>query len=71
MPQPSSGESGIRASTDRETARSGSKRPETMADSREMNSLLKTLRVKVPRFDGTNVDDWVYKIYKFFLLAQG
>lgn len=66
MPQLSSGESGVRAHTDGEMARSGSKRSETTSDNREMNSLLKTLRVKVPRFDGTNVDDWVYKINKFF-----
>ena len=35
-------------------------------DSREINFLLKVLRVKVHRFDGTNVEDWIYKISKFF-----
>ncbi|XP_030479409.2 uncharacterized protein LOC115696659 [Cannabis sativa] len=40
--------------------------PTTTLDSREVNSLLKVLRVKVHRFDGTNVEDWIYKINKFF-----
>lgn len=31
-----------------------------------MNNILKSMRVKVHRFDGTNVEDWVYKISKFF-----
>ncbi|XP_060967566.1 uncharacterized protein LOC115704201 [Cannabis sativa] len=35
-------------------------------DSRDINSLLKVLRVKVHRFDGSNVEDWIYKITKFF-----
>ncbi|XP_062075982.1 uncharacterized protein LOC133780122 [Humulus lupulus] len=70
MPPPSSGESEGRASVDRENGRSGSKRSENVADNRELNSLLKTLRVKVPRFDGANVDDWVYKINKFFDLHK-
>ena len=36
----------------------------------DMHSILKTLRVKVPRFDGSNVEDWVYKITKFFDLHK-
>ena len=35
-------------------------------ESRDVNSLLKVLRVKVQRFDGSNVEDWIYKISKFF-----
>lgn len=35
-----------------------------------MNSLLKTLRVYVPRFEGSNVENWIYKINKFFSLHQ-
>ncbi|EXC16225.1 hypothetical protein L484_024397 [Morus notabilis] len=34
----------------------------------DMNSLLKTLRLDVPQFNGTNVVNWVYKIEKFFSL---
>ncbi|XP_062103343.1 uncharacterized protein LOC133814394 [Humulus lupulus] len=41
-------------------------RPEATIDSRDVNSILKIMRVKVHRFDGTNVEDWVYKINKFF-----
>ena len=34
----------------------------------DMNLLLKTLRVDVPRFDGLNVDNRIYRINKFFSL---
>ncbi|XP_024024277.1 uncharacterized protein LOC112092413 [Morus notabilis] len=34
----------------------------------DLNFILKTLRVDVPRFDGANVEDWIYKIEKFFSL---
>ena len=36
----------------------------------DMNSLLKTLRVDVPRFDCSNVNNWIYRINKFFSLHQ-
>lgn len=36
----------------------------------EVNSLLRTLWIEVPRFDGTNVENWIYKINKFFDLQQ-
>lgn len=36
----------------------------------DLHSLLRTLRVDVPRFDGSNVDDWIYKINKFFALNR-
>lgn len=64
------GDSEGRSSAERETTRLGPRRPEAMADNRELNGLLKTLRVKVPRFDGSNVDDWIYKINKFFDLHK-
>ncbi|XP_062080683.1 uncharacterized protein LOC133785470 [Humulus lupulus] len=39
---------------------------EGVSENREMNHILKNMKVKVPRFDGNNVEDWVYKINKFF-----
>ena len=42
----------------------------SVSEAAEVNSILKTLRVKVPKFDGTNVEDWVYKINKFFDLHR-
>ena len=41
-------------------------RPEVVIENRDVNQILKIMRVKVPRFDRTNVEDWVYKINKFF-----
>ena len=46
------------------------RRSDSSVEDREMNSLLKTLRVKVPRFDGSDVADWIYKINKFFDLHK-
>lgn len=46
--------------------RSEGRRSSVDSDNRDMQGLLKSLRVKIPRFNGTNVDDWVYKINKFF-----
>ncbi|XP_062114581.1 uncharacterized protein LOC133825687 [Humulus lupulus] len=54
----------------RDSGRSGGRRSDTETDNRDVNSILKTLRVKVPRFDGSNVEDWVYKINKFFDLHR-
>ncbi|XP_062104135.1 uncharacterized protein LOC133815295 [Humulus lupulus] len=49
----------------------GSSEQFTVAQSHgDMHSILKTLRVKVPRFDGSNVEDWIYKITKFFDLHK-
>lgn len=57
-------------SVGREGERSVGRRSDADADSRELHTLVKSLRVKVPRFDGLNVDDWIYKINKFFDLHR-
>ncbi|XP_062118280.1 uncharacterized protein LOC133831890 [Humulus lupulus] len=56
------GESSMARELTRETGRCS----ETSNDGREVNSILKNIRVKVARFDGANVDDWIYKINNFF-----
>ncbi|XP_030479163.2 uncharacterized protein LOC115696402 [Cannabis sativa] len=38
------------------------------SEARDANLILKTMRVKVLRFDGNGVEDWVYKMNKFFEL---
>ncbi|XP_060962287.1 uncharacterized protein LOC133032379 [Cannabis sativa] len=58
------------ASGGRDSVRERSRRSDAESDCRDINSILKTLRVKVPRFDGQNVDDWIYKINKFFDLHR-
>ncbi|XP_062075133.1 uncharacterized protein LOC133779156 [Humulus lupulus] len=40
------------------------------SSSRNLNAFLKTLRVKVPIFDGSNVENWIYKINKYFDLHK-
>ncbi|XP_062092349.1 uncharacterized protein LOC133798158 [Humulus lupulus] len=50
--------------------RSVGRRSDAETDCREVNSILKSLRVKVPRFDGSEVDDWIYKINNFFDLHR-
>lgn len=52
--------------TVQEADRSEGRRSTADSEPHEMHGLLKSLRVKIPRFDGSNVDDWVYKINKFF-----
>uniref|UniRef100_A0A803NN51 Retrotransposon gag domain-containing protein n=1 Tax=Cannabis sativa TaxID=3483 RepID=A0A803NN51_CANSA len=37
---------------------------------RDLNGILKKLRVKVAKFDESNVKDWIYKINQFFYLHQ-
>ncbi|KAF4355172.1 hypothetical protein G4B88_025233 [Cannabis sativa] len=32
----------------------------------EVNSIFKVMRVKVPRFEGAGVEEWIYKMNKFF-----
>lgn len=44
-------------STVRDHERSERRRSDVESDNRELHGLLKSLRVKIPRFDGTNVDD--------------
>lgn len=39
-------------------------------DPTNLYSILKTLRVNVPRFDGSEVEEWIYKIDKFFTLHR-
>ena len=56
--------------TSRDTDRSGGRRSNVEGDNRELHTLIKTLRVKVPQFDGLNVDDWIYKINKFFTIGK-
>lgn len=41
-----------------------------VADHTNIYSILKTLRVNVPRFDGNDVEEWIYKIDKFFSLHR-
>ncbi|KAF4359410.1 hypothetical protein F8388_005667 [Cannabis sativa] len=41
-------------------------RASSQSESREVNAILKIMRVKVARFDGVGVEDWIYKINKFF-----
>ncbi|MCI80362.1 hypothetical protein A2U01_0101633, partial [Trifolium medium] len=36
----------------------------------DVTTFLKTLRINVPRFDDTGVEDWIYKINKLFTLHQ-
>lgn len=36
------------------------------SESRQVNAILKIMRVKVARFDGLGVEDWIYKIKNFF-----
>lgn len=36
----------------------------------DLNVILRTLRVDVPRFDGKEVENWIYKIDKFFTIHQ-
>ncbi|XP_060969861.1 uncharacterized protein LOC133037067 [Cannabis sativa] len=69
LPNTGLGESEGR-SVDRESAQAGVRRSDMTSDDRELNTLLKTLRVKVPRFDRSEVDDWIYKINKFFDLHK-
>ena len=38
----------------------------SQSESREVNAIMKIMRVKVARFDGVGVEDWIYKITKFF-----
>ncbi|XP_062109432.1 uncharacterized protein LOC133820560 [Humulus lupulus] len=52
------------------TERGGGGRSESESDVRDVNTILKTMRVKIPRFDGTAVDDWIYKINKLFDLHR-
>ncbi|XP_062104440.1 uncharacterized protein LOC133815643 [Humulus lupulus] len=68
-PPPSPGLTGD-TSAMRESGRTPSRRSHSEPEAYEVNSILKTLRVKVPKFDGTNVEDWVYKINKFFDLHR-
>ena len=55
---------------DSSTVREPSRRSTSSQEGREVNLILKNLRIKVARFDGSNVDDWIYKINKFFDLQQ-
>ena len=48
----------------------GDERTDTVLPPMDMNSLLKTLRVDVPRFDCSNVNNWIYRINKIFSLHQ-
>lgn len=50
------------------TRATGGVRPMVDVPPMDLHSILKTLRVDVPCFDGSNVDDWLYKINKFFTL---
>ncbi|XP_062112255.1 receptor-like kinase TMK4 [Humulus lupulus] len=68
-PPPSPGHGGENSAVHEHNRVSG-RRSETDADCRELNSILKTLQVKAPRFDGSEADDWVYKIKKFFDLHR-
>lgn len=70
LPQASSENSEGHVGTARESGQSNTRRTGMTRDHQEVNSLLKTLRVKVPRFDGENVEDWIYKINKFFDLHK-
>ncbi|XP_060969922.1 uncharacterized protein LOC133037114 [Cannabis sativa] len=58
------------ASGGKDSVRERSRRSDAESDCRDINSILKTLRVKVPRFDEQNVNDWIYKINKFFDLHR-
>ncbi|XP_062109866.1 uncharacterized protein LOC133821735 [Humulus lupulus] len=68
-PPPSPGLTGENSAM-RESGRTPSRRSHSEPEASDVNSILKTLRVKVPKFDGTNVEDWVYKINKFFDLHR-
>ncbi|XP_062093442.1 uncharacterized protein LOC133799441 [Humulus lupulus] len=71
LSSPSSPSMGGEASAIREQVpREKGRQFDAASDSCEVNSIIKTLRVKVPRFDGQNVDDWIYKINKFFNLHK-
>ena len=63
---PSGPSQGGRASVVQDLHSPSKQYSEGISDNREMNNILKSMRVKVHRFDGTNVEDWVYKISKFF-----
>ncbi|XP_062119217.1 uncharacterized protein LOC133832962 [Humulus lupulus] len=67
---PPSLSTGGETSAIREQVREKGWRTDAETDFRDLNLILKTLRVKVPRFDGLNVDDWIYKINKFFDLHR-
>ena len=53
-----------------ESSQIGEERTDPVLPPVDMSSLLKTLRVDVPRFDDSNVDNWIYRINKFFSLHQ-
>lgn len=57
-------------STGTENSPVGGQQNDTEVFHVDMNFLLKTLRVDVPRFDGTNVENLIYKINKFLTLHQ-
>lgn len=40
------------------------------ASQTDLHSLLKTFRVDVPHFNGTNVENWIYRIDNFFALHK-
>ncbi|MCI57206.1 hypothetical protein A2U01_0078457, partial [Trifolium medium] len=40
--------------------------PPQPTSSSDFTTFLKTLWINVPRFDGTGVEDWIYKINKLF-----
>ncbi|KAF4377290.1 hypothetical protein F8388_012391 [Cannabis sativa] len=64
------GSPGMMERTGTETGGSSGPRANWGSESREVNAIIKTLRVKVARFDGSNVEEWLYKINKFFDLHQ-
>lgn len=39
-------------------------------DPSNLHPILKTLRINVPRFDGNDVEEWIFKIDKFFSLHR-
>ena len=49
-----------------ESSQVGGRRFISLTPQPDLNSLLKTLRVDASRFDGTNVENWIYMIDKFF-----
>ncbi|XP_062088840.1 uncharacterized protein LOC133795407 [Humulus lupulus] len=67
---PPSPVTGGEASAARDSVREKGRSSDFEMNCRELNAILKTLWVKVPRFNGMNVDDWIYKINKFFDLHR-
>ena len=48
-----------------ETGESSVLRTNGRSKDSDLDAIIKGLRVKVARFDGSNVEEWVYKINKF------